>query len=144
MHNWKVEINAAGFIGTRSLQPSVLVRELGKWSVTYMCGVISGWARLISLTLIWWQGLCMPPQWHEVWNPLTYSTFNRGFLHLSAEPDFQNPSKMCFMISPGCRFSSDSIRISETAVEGFTGGTKIWSDIIVLLKENKKKIISLV
>lgn len=43
------------------------------------------------------------------------------------------------MISPGCSFSSGNIRINATAVEVFTGVTKIWSNIMVLFKENKKK-----
>lgn len=47
--------------------------------------MLSVLSSLISLTLIWWQGLFLPAQWHKVWNPLTYSTFNRGFPHLSAE-----------------------------------------------------------
>lgn len=47
---------------------------------------------------------------------------------------------MWFLISPGCRFSSGNIRTCETAVEVFTGVTKIWSNIMVLFKENKKKI----
>ena len=46
---------------------------------------------------------------------------------------------MCFVISPRCNFSSGDIGISETAVEVFAGVAKIWSSIMVLLKENKKK-----
>lgn len=92
--------------------------------------------------------LCVPAQWHKVRNPLTCSTFKPGFspsvCRGVVEPDFQNPSivspKVCFMISPGCSFSSGNIRINETAVEVFTGVAKIWSNIIILLKENKKKI----
>lgn len=44
------------------------------------------------------------------------------------------------MISPGCSFSSGNIRMNATAVEVFTGVTKIWSNLMVLLKEKKKKI----
>lgn len=118
VHDWQVEVNHAGFIGTRSLQPSVSVGELGKWSVTYVCV-------LISLALIWWQRLSVPAQWHKVGNPLTFSAFKPGVSPSGCwgvvEPDFQNPAvtspKVCFIISPGCRFSSGNIKISETAVE---------------------------
>lgn len=147
VHDWQVEINDAGFIATRSFEPSVLVRELGKWSVTYVFVIIGSWARLISLALIWWQRLCVPAQWHKVWNPLTHSTFKPGFspsvCRGIVEPGFQNTfissPKLCFIISPGCSFSSGNIRISATAVEVFTVVTKIWSNIMVLLMENKKK-----
>lgn len=106
---------------------------------------------LISLALIWWQRLFVPAQRHKVWNPLTFSTFKPAFspsvCRGIVEPDFPNPSiaspKVWFMISPGCRFSSGNIKITETGVEVFTGVTKIWSNIMVLLKENKKKKITL-